>query len=31
MSVFERLLNDNNEILKFAHVKLNKTCELLMS
>ncbi len=31
MSVSERLLNDINEILKFAHVKLNESCELLMS
>ncbi len=31
MSVFEHLLNDINEILKFAHVKLNETCELFMS
>ncbi len=30
MSVFERLLNNINEILKFAHVKLNESCELLM-
>ena len=29
MSVFERLLNNINEILKFAYVKLNKSCELL--
>ena len=29
--MFERLLNNINEILKFAHVKLNETCELLMS
>ncbi len=31
MSVSERLLNDINKILKFVHVKLNKSCELLMS
>ena len=31
MSVFERLLNDINETLKFAHVELNESCELLMS
>jgi len=30
MSVFERLLNDINEILKFAHVEFNETRELLM-
>ncbi len=30
MSVFERLLNDINETLKFAYIKLNKSCELLM-
>ncbi len=30
MSVSERLLNDINETLKFAHVKLNKSCELFM-
>ncbi len=30
MSVLERLLNDINKILKFAHVELNKSCELLM-
>ncbi len=30
MFVFERLLNDINEILKFAHIELNKTRELLM-
>ncbi len=31
MSVSERLLNDINKTLKFAHVELNETCELLMS
>jgi len=31
MSVSERLLNNINEILKFARVKLNKSRELLMS
>ncbi len=31
MLVFEHLLNDINEILKFAYVKLNETRELLMS
>ena len=31
MSVFECLLNNINEILEFAHVKLNETRELLMS
>ncbi len=31
MSVSERLLNDINEILEFAHVELNESCELLMS
>ncbi len=30
MSVFERLLNNINETLEFAHVELNKTRELLM-
>ncbi len=30
MSVFECLLNDINEILEFAYIKLNKTYELLM-
>ncbi len=30
MSVSERLLNDINEILKFAYVELNESCELLM-
>ncbi len=28
MSVSEHLLNDINEILEFAHVKLNETREL---
>ncbi len=31
MSVSERLLNDINEILEFAHVKLNESYELLVS
>jgi len=31
MSVSERLLNNINEILKFVHVKLNETRELLIS
>ncbi len=31
MSMFERLLNDINKILEFAHVKLNESRELLMS
>ncbi len=31
MFVSEHLLNDINEILKFAHVKLNESCELLIS
>jgi len=31
MSVFERLLNDINEILEFACVKLNEFHELFMS
>jgi len=31
MSVFEHLLNDINEILEFAHVKLNEFHKLLMS
>ncbi len=31
MSVFEHLLNDINEILKFAYVELNETYKLLMS
>ena len=31
MSVSERLLNDINETFEFAHVKLNKSHELLMS
>jgi len=30
MSVFEHLLNDINDILEFAHVELNESCELLM-
>ncbi len=30
MSVSERLLNNINEILKFARVKLNESRELLM-
>ncbi len=30
MSVFERLLNDINETLKFACVKLNEFHELLI-
>ncbi len=30
MSVFKHLLNDINEILKFAHVKFNKTHELFI-
>jgi len=30
MLMFEHLLNDINEILKFAHVELNETRELLM-
>jgi len=31
MSVSEHLLNDINETLKFTHVELNESCELLMS
>ncbi len=31
MSVSERLLNDINKTLEFAHVELNETRELLMS
>ncbi len=31
MSVFEHLLNDINEILKFAYVELNEIHKLLMS
>ncbi len=31
MSVSERLLNDINETLEFARVKLNESRELLMS
>ena len=31
MSVFERLLNDINETLKFVHIELNESHELLMS
>ncbi len=31
MSVSERLLNNINEILEFAYVKLNETHELLIS
>ncbi len=31
MSVSERLLNNINEILKFAHVELNKPYELFIS
>ncbi len=31
MSVSECLLNDINEILKFAHVELNETHELFIS
>ncbi len=30
MSVSERLLNNINETFKFAYVKLNESCELLM-
>ncbi len=30
MSVSERLLNDINETLKFARIKFNESCELLM-
>ncbi len=30
MSMSKRLLNDINEILEFAHVKLNESRELLM-
>ncbi len=30
MFISERLLNDINEILKFAHVELNESCELLI-
>ncbi len=30
MFISERLLNDINEILKFTHVKLNKTRKLFM-
>ncbi len=31
MSVSERLLNNINETLEFAHVELNESYELLMS
>ncbi len=31
MSVSERLLNDINETLEFAHVELNESHELFMS
>jgi len=31
MSVSERLLNDINETLEFAHVELNESRKLLMS
>ncbi len=31
MFVFEHLLNNINEIFKFAYVKLNESCKLLIS
>ncbi len=30
MSVSEHLLNNINEILEFAHVEFNESCELFM-